>query len=237
MTTLRSSLTSRQEEFENHFQLTSALEQRLVFDEPKTVGAVTLSVRHINTLKSGLIVHLYNIEEAIMTEAIRKLSSAICSFEPKRWTEHSLKEWLRGSIVVRIAENNEEGKLNTIFGASNQLLGINNLELQTLKKPPGTWDDKAIAKFASRLNVSFPLPAEMWVKIAPSARYGDQSPLQFLAEKRNAIAHGRRSFEDGADGLMLSDIRILADVVFEYLGHAADAFHSHIENESYLVPV
>lgn len=234
MTTLQTSLASRRGEFDAHFDLAVALENRMILDS--SLGSVNLSVRHINTIKSGLIVHLYNIEEAVMTQAMRLLGDALGASDPRRWTEYSLKEWLRETIASRTAEGNEDGRLAIAFESSNLLLTRTLLGPQKLKKPSGTWDDKVIARFSQRMNISFTLPSQMWIRIAPAPEYGDLTPMQFLAERRNAIAHGRRSFEDGASDLLLNQIRKLADVTLDYLSHAVDAFHKHIEEEAHLIP-
>jgi hypothetical protein len=164
------------------------------------------------------------------------LGSALGSADPRKWTEHSLREWLRESIVSRTSEGNEEGRLATVYRTSNLLLTQTTLGPQKLKKPSGTWDDKAIATFIGRMNVAFSMPADMWTRIASSPEYGDKTPLQFLAERRNAIAHGRRSFEDGAGDMDLGKIRKLADVTLDYMGYATDAFQAHIENGAHLAP-
>jgi hypothetical protein len=234
MTTLRIDLETRREEFDAHFALAEALEDRMMLDS--LLGAVNLSARHINTIKSGLIVHLYNIEEAIMSQALLFLGDALGAVDPRRWTEHSLREWLRETVVSRTAEGNEDGRLTTVYQTSSLLLTQSILGPQKLKKPSGTWDDKVIATFIERMNVAFSMPPDMWRRIAATPEYGDKTPLQFLADRRNAIAHGRRSFEDGASDLGLADIRKLADVTLDYISYTADAFQAHIENDAYLVP-
>ncbi len=236
MTTLRSSLEARREEFDAHFELAQALQDRMILEFDAPIGPVNLSARHINTIKSGLIVHLYNIEESIMSKALKYLGGALGTSDPRRWTEHSLREWLRESVVGRIAESNENGRLDTVFRVSNQLLTVPALGPQQLKKPSGTWDDKIIAEFSRRMNVRFNMPPDMWRRIAASPAYGDKSPLELLADRRNAIAHGRRSFEDGASDMQLADIRTLADTVLDYLGYAADAFQAHVDTDGHLVP-
>ena len=234
MTTLRTDLDIRREEFDAHFALTEALEDRMMLDA--SLGNVSLSARHINTLKSGLIVHLYNIEEAIMNQALQFLGGALGAVDPRRWTEYSLREWLRENIVSRTSEGNEDVKLTTVYQSSNLLLTQSILGPQTLKKPSGTWDDKVIARFINRMNVNVVMPPEMWVRIASTPEYGDKTPLQFLAKRRNAIAHGTRSFEEGANDLGLAEIRKLADVTLDYLSYTADAFHAHIKSDAHLVP-
>jgi len=235
MTTLRTELDTRAEEFDAHFSLAEALEERMMLDA--SLGTMNLSARHINTIKSGLIVHLYNIEEAIMSQALWLLGTAIGSCDPRRWTENSFREWLREAVVSRTTEGDEDGRLTTTFQASSMLLKLTPLGPQTLKKPSGTWDDKAIATFIRRMSIAFSMPPEMWQRIAAKSEYGDKTPLQFLADRRNAIAHGRRSFEDGASDLSLARIRELADVTLDYMGYTADAFQAHIDTEAHLLPV
>lgn len=235
MPELRTELEGRREEFEAHFALTAALENRMMLDA--SLGDVNLSVRHINTLKSGLIIHLYNIEEALMTEVLQFLGREIGNSDPKRWSEYSLKEWLRESIVRRMSDANEEGRLVAAYNASSMLLSAPSMGPINLKKPSGTWDDKVIATFSRRMNVVFNMPPEMWARIAAQTEYGEKTPLQFLAKRRNDIAHGRRSFEEGASDLGLNQIRKLADVTLDYLGHVADAFQGHIDNDRHLVAV
>jgi hypothetical protein len=234
MTKLQTDLETRRDEFETHFALARALEDRMMLDS--SLGSVSLSARHINAIKSGLLVHLYNVEEAIMTQIMEFLGVALGESDPRRWTEQSLREWLRASIVSRTLEGNEDGRLDTVYNSSNRLLTQSILGPQELRKPSGTWDDKAIRTFALRMNVSFNLPEEMRRRIAASGEYGDKTPLQFLADRRNAIAHGRRSFEDGASDLSLNRIRELACTTLDYMEFVVDAFHVHVENNAHLVP-
>ena len=235
MTTLITSLATRREEFDSHFALARALEDRMMLESDPSLGTMSLSARHINTIKSGLVIHLYNIEEALMTEALQLLGSALGAADPRQWTKHSLREWLRESVVSRISEGGEDGRLDTVVASSTQLLTIAALGPQKLKKPSGSWDDKAIATFMKRVSMSFTMPPEMWQRIIARPQYGDETPLQFLASRRNAIAHGRRSFEEGANDIQLGEIRILADIVFDYLNHVAQAFHKHVDTRAHLV--
>lgn len=234
MTLLRTALEMRREEFDAHFALAKALEDRMIL-ETDSLGDVNISSVHINTLKSGLLVHLYNVEEALMSQALDFLGAAIGAVEPRRWNEQSRREWLRESIVARTTEGNEDTRLDTVFRSSNLLLSTDKLGPQRLKKPSGSWDDKGISIFLSRMSMTLTMPAEMWIRIDPTPYYADQSPLEFLADRRNALAHGRRSFEQGANDLQLIDIRNLADIVLDYLEYVADSFQNHVENESHLI--
>jgi hypothetical protein len=70
--------------------------------------------------------------------------------------------------------------------------------------------------------------------MAPQPRYGDKTPLCFLADRRNAIAHGQRSFEDGCKDLTLGDIRELADAALDYLAHTVGAFQNYIDGRLFM---
>lgn len=233
MSELTTSLFERREEFGVHMSLAFAMENQILSGEA-SMGSTTLSARHLLTMKSGLIVHLYNIVEAVMTKAIRAIGRAISQVSPRRWNENALREWLRKNAPFSL-EGTEDTRLDIVHKASLALLNENIASLMELKKPSGTWSDKVIYRFMQRLGCEFPLPPDMHRRIASSPIYGDQTPLEFLADRRNAIAHGRRSFEGGASDLTLSSIEELSKVTLDYLSHAISAFDVFLNDKAYLV--
>jgi hypothetical protein len=236
MTELRRSLAERRDEFDTHFTLEVALEDRIFAGEIVSIGETELSARHILTMKSGLIVHLYNIVEATMSRATEHVGNAVGAVPPRDWSVSALQEWLREYAVARI-DGSEDQQLKTVYQVSRDLISVSPLGAQRFKKPSGTWTDKLIATFAKRLGVEFVLPVEMWRRIARKPEYRDKSPLEFLAERRNALAHGRRSFEEGARDLTLDGIRELADVTLDYLELAAGAFEAYVDRKRYLATI
>ncbi len=58
--------------------------------------------------------------------------------------------------------------------------------------------------------------------------------LEFLADRRNAIAHGRRSFENGATDLTLQDIQDLTEITIEYMEFAVIAFQSFLNDRKFI---
>lgn len=229
----RASLDERRDGFDTHYAVAVALEGRIFAGDDVSIGDLKLSSRHLLTMKSGLIVHLYNIVEATMSRLTELVGGAVGTVPPRRWSEHALREWLRENGVARV-DGGEDTRLSTVHSMSLRLLGEAPLGPQTFKKPSGTWTDKRIAIFAERLGVKFKLPAGMWRRIAAKPGYGDKSPLEFVADRRNAIAHGRRSFEDGANDLTLSQIRELADVTLDYLDLTVAAFQNYVDGSHYM---
>lgn len=235
MSELATSLNERREEFETHFAVAVALEDRIFAGDDISIGGIKLSSRHLLTMKSGLLVHLYNIVESTMSRATNLVGSAFGGVPPRQWTERALREWLRKNAVARI-DGSEDARLNTIHSFSVLLIEGSPLGPQELKKPSGSWTDKNIAEFAKRLGVLFPLTKELGRSIAARPEFGDKSPLKFLAERRNALAHGRRSFEEGAKDLTLAQIRDLADATLKYLDAAVLAFQSYVDQNHFVTP-
>ncbi len=233
MTTLHSTLSDRKNEFHVHLALAQAMDQRLFEGDSMEIGEVTLSVRHLRTIKSGLIIHLYNIVEAVMTCTIEEVGAAVRLFPPTEWSNDTLKEWLRFNASIG-TDGNEDSRLNVVHKAALKLLAKETIEDLKFKKPSGTWSDRVIYTFSKRLNVQFNLTEDIARKIRPNGRYGDKSPLEFLADRRNAIAHGRRSFEDGAADLTLHDIQILAETTIEYMESAVTAFQTFLDDKQFI---
>ncbi|KPW95540.1 MULTISPECIES: MAE_28990/MAE_18760 family HEPN-like nuclease [Pseudomonas syringae group] len=235
MTTLITALNERKEDFFVHLTFAQALDRRLFEGEHVSIGETALTVRHLMTIKSGLIVHLYNIVEALMTRTIEEVGSAVKSIPPAEWSQDTLKEWLRH--YANMGEGDEEARLKKVHKAAQMLLTKEPIESLTFKKPSGTWSDKIILTFSRRLNVTFRLTPEMAQRMAATAKYRDQTPLEFLADRRNAIAHGRRSFENGAGDLTLTEISELADVTLDYMEMAVAAFQEFVNQRQFAMAV
>ncbi len=232
MTPLRQSLLERREQFDTHFTLARAMEDRVIEGETVSIGETELSVRHVMNMKSGLVVHLYNVVESTMTGAMEAVGQAIGSVLPTEWTEKALKEWLRKHAAIA-SDGGEDGRLRIVHAAARHLLGTVSPEARSLKKPSGTWSDQLVFTFAARLGIQVQLPPDMRRRLRQRAELRDMTPLGFVADRRNAISHGRRSFEEGGKDITLALIRELADVTLDFLGHVIDAFEDYIAAERY----
>lgn len=233
MTTLQAALIERKEEFDMHLGLAQALDRRLFEGGGASIGETVLTARHLLTIKSGLVVHLYNIVEAVMTRTIQDVGVAVQNTPPSEWSSDTLKEWLRFHASIGI-DGSEDTRLDVVHKAALKLLTKEPIEELSFKKPSGTWSDKIIFTFSQRLNVEFRLTPMVARKMAKSAKYGDKTPLEFLADRRNAIAHGRRSFEEGANDLSLQDIQELSEAALDYMELAIAAFQRFVNDRRFV---
>jgi len=234
MAALLDSLAERKVEFDSHLAFAKAMEARILDGTSFEIDGLSVTSRELRVIKSGLIIHLYNIVEALMSKAMDEVAFAVQEAPPDQWSLHTLREWLRYSASFDV-NGNEESRLDLVNFAARKLLKMDPIDYIKFKKPPGTWSDKVIHNFSTRLNVEFRLNRALAEVIKKDERYGDLTPLEFLARRRNDIAHGSRTFEHGAQDLTLNDILKLAESTVTYMEHAVAAFESFVASKKYLL--
>jgi hypothetical protein len=226
-------LRDRAEEFNTHYLLVVSLEDQIFSGADISIGSIRVSVRHVLTMKSGLIVHLYNIVESIMSRVNRAVGNAVGTVPPRKWSQNARREWLREHGVARI-EGGPDKRLDQFESFSNSLLADEPLGPQRLRKPSGSWTDKKMCEFAKRLGVEIPITPDLHRKLSTRDELGEKGPLVFLADRRNDLAHGTRTFEDGCQELTLRQIREIADVVLEFVELVAISFEAYIDNRQFV---
>lgn len=224
-------LDERKSEFARHVLIAKSLEDRL--DAELGVGEMRVEVRHINTLKSGLLIHLYNIVEAVMSRTLRVVGQTASLDAPKKWTAELRKEWVR-SQIFNGEGNLGDAALDKLSNVSGNLASGSNLAPFTVKGAPGSWEDKKIAKVAQRLNCQLNINANVKRAACEPIYRNDKSAFEYLAGKRNAIAHGATTFEEGASELTLEEIKLLGDRVLPYLEATLRCFESYLTAKSYI---
>lgn len=224
-------LQEREAEFARHLSVARLLEARV--DESVGEAENQIEIRHVNTLKSGLIVHLYNIVEAVTTRTLTVVGRTVVTERPKQWTEAVLKEWVRAAIWSG-EERIGEGALTRLMRVSGVLASGERPDAFVVKGEPGSWNHESIKKVAERLGCRLVLSRE--VKRAAYERvYRDETTaLEYLARRRNDIAHGDTTFEEGAHDLTLDELSKLADRVLPFLRAVTESYEAYLSNKSYL---
>lgn len=233
MTALLTMLRERAEEFDTHHALAVSLEDKIFGGEDVSIGSTRLSVRHLLTMKSGLVVHLYNVIESVMSHSMRLVGGAFGTVPPRTWSERARREWLREHGVARV-EGGVDSRLRQIELASINLLSDGPLGPQVVRKPPGTWTDASIRQFADRLGVQLQISPDLYRRLAKKDYLAEKSPLVFLADRRNDLAHGHRTFEDGGRDLTLAQIREIADVGIDFMELVATSFQIYVDQKHFV---
>lgn len=223
----------RESEFGRHLSVARLLEARV--DEVMTGEKAQVEVRHINTLKSGLLIHLYNIVEAVSSRTLKVVGQTVVTEKPKLWTEAMLKEWVRSAIWDG-EERLGDGAVTRLANVSSVLASGGSPEAFMVKGEPGSWDDAAIKKVAKRLGCHLVLSRAISRAVSEPAYRDDMTAMKYLANRRNAIAHGVTTFEDGARDHTLGEIAELAGRVFPFLKAVAKSYEAFLDTKGYLAP-
>lgn len=224
-------LDERREEFASHFAIARMLDSRV--DEQTSGSDLRVEVRHINTIKSGLLVHLYNIVEAVTTRTLETVGRTVVTKRPALWTESVLKEWVRAAIWSG-EERIGDGAFNRLAGVSRTLVSGLAPEKFTVKGEPGSWDDKAIKRVAERLGCRLVFPPDVSRAAFERTYRNETTAMQFLADRRNDIAHGSTTFEEGARNMTLDNLEELAGRVLPFLKVVTESYQRYLDSEAYL---
>ena len=226
MNEVLSFLDERKEEFARHLSVAQMLAARV--DAGPGADDVSIGVEHVNHIKSGLLIHLYNIVEAVTTRTLDVVGKTIAAESPGGWTKDVLREWVRAEVL------NQMRSFDHVVQICGTIASGSRIEAFKVRGAPGSWNDDQIKDVAKRLGCKLTLPAKV-KRDANAKDYKDESTaLVFLARKRNAIAHGESTFESGANDLTLDELECLADRVLPFLRAVSESYKVFLENKRYL---
>ena len=57
-------------------------------------------MEHVNVLKSGFLVHLYNVVEAVMAKILEEVAADVIRYPPAKWSSSVRTEWVRNRAGV-----------------------------------------------------------------------------------------------------------------------------------------
>ena len=234
MNEVLSYLNERVKEFHSHLSIARMLELRI--DEGIVDGNIRVEVRHVNTVKSGLLIHLYNIVEAVTSRTLQEVGEAVVTEKPNLWTENLLSEWVR-SEVWNGEDRIGDQAMKRLTQVSSNLASGELLQAFLIKGEPGSWNDDAIKKVAVRLGCSLSLSPEVSHAAYERKYRNDTTALKYLADKRNAIAHGSSTFEEGANDLSIKELEELSDRILPYLKAVTESYQNFLVNKKYLAIV
>ena len=226
-------LEERRSEFDRHLYVARLLEARV--DDAVGDEAAQVEVRHVNTLKSGLLIHLYNIVEAVTVRTMDVVGQTVVTEKPRLWTEAVLKEWVRSAIWDG-TDRLGEGAVSRLVGISSVLASGGAPIAFKIKGEPGSWDDEAIKKAAERLGCRLVLDDAIKRAAYQPVYRNDMTAMKYLASRRNAIAHGATTFEEGARDHTLDEIATLAGRILPYLKAVTESYGTFLDSKGYLAP-
>jgi hypothetical protein len=178
------------------------------------------------SIKSGIIIMLYNLVESTMTMSLSKIHEALKAREV-RFEE--LNRNLKKMIIVYYSYIFEKKRdIHNSFDHVMELIGHlrGELLLNTTYKDlseyyplySGNLDGKEIKNVLSKYGI------EINTRI---------SELQTIKNLRNALAHGEQSFEEVGRGLTLQQLTVCFQRSADYLNEIINEIITYIQEESY----
>ena len=231
MSMLTAYLDEREAELKDHVDLIQKLDLRaresFEADDPLRVD-----VRHVLILKSGLMVHLYNVIEAVMSRALEQLAQDVSKYHPRKYAQSWFSEWIRSSTHVE-GGGTPQQRLARFEKASRSLIEESGWDDLTIQSGSGNWDDERIGKIVKKLGIQMKLGKQLG-KEARGHYVDDLSRLCFIRKRRNDLAHGVLTFEEGAQDRTLQDLLDFVRVVASYLRVVVTSFESYSAKGSFL---
>jgi hypothetical protein len=229
----------RYSEVEEYLDLLSEVEKAAQSGRPRLEGSthgITTSQQRI--LYSSVYLQLYNLVEATVSRCVSAISEATtdgATWQPMHLNEKLQQEWVR-SIARTNVPLTPENRLKSAMDLCNHLIGqLPISEFQFEGGGGGNWDDDAIEKVSTRLGCNLQITSSTKTAVKRPMR-DDYGPLKLVKLRRNDLAHGSKSFVDCADGVVVAELRLTAEVVGSYLQEVIDCFVKYVTGYDFLRP-
>lgn len=223
MQIIKQEFSDRVDEINRYFQLLENITEKdaqLIFPNEDD-RRENLNIRLGLTLKSGLVLLLYNLVESTISKCLGAIHQSLTD-ENLSYFEMSddlQKIWLKYHYELLNDNGNNNDRSVSQLQTMVEILSTNKtiaLSLEDSKKLSeslysGNLDAKEIRKIAKKYGVSFDLTSE---------------EVRFVEQMRNKLAHGEVSFEEGCQDKPIQYMQKVKDESINFIG----AFISAVEN-------
>ena len=224
-------LSGRAEEITSHLSLIEELTDAAIAREG-VANLQRVEMEHVDVLKSGFLVHLYNVVEAVMAQILEEVRGDVVRYPPAKWSSLVRTEWVRARAGVEWGIESHQRLSRTAKIVDEAIEGAINVEFRV--RHGGNWSDREIAAVSERLGCSLQVAPDV-VRRACHERFQDDfAPMNYVRHKRNSLAHGNETFRDGARQLGPRDLQRLRRTIVEYMESVASSFTSYLDGKSFL---
>lgn len=225
-------LNDRKEEIEKHLHLIKVLE----------IGAASASAEkerigtdHINIVKGGFVVHLYNVVEAVMSQINEAIVTDAQKHKPLAWRRGLIEEWARVRINPR-KDIDHNSRIERTVQLMEEIADRVVLRSVRIENFSGNWSCKEIIHRATSLGCILNIPEAVSVAASVTVFRDDMAPLNYVRHMRNRLAHGNISFLEVLGNSGYSDLERLAKSVLDYMVCVCQSFEKYLDDSGYLEP-
>ena len=224
-------LSGRAGEIESHLSLIEELTAAAIARQG-VANLRRVEMEHVDVLKSGFLVHLYNVVEAVMTEILEEVAADVIRYPPAKWSSLVRTEWVRTRAGVERGIESDRRLSRTVKIVDEAIAGAVNVEFHV--RYEGNWSDREIKTVSDRLGCSLQVPPDVLRQACDERFQDDLAPMKYIRHKRNSLAHGNETFREGAGQLSSQDLQRLRRTVVEYMESVSASFTSYLEGKSFL---
>lgn len=188
----------------------------------------TLAPIQQNILKSTTYLMLYNYVEALHCKLVQRLSDEASGFFWNQYTPRYQKLWISSRVRPPYTDRKISDVVVDLAGSFRDV----PLEFELNHDSGGNFGDDAITGLGQRFGINLKFPRWYCEHGRPAA---DETALNVIKERRNALAHGDRTFADFSSNVTAGELRTLADESFQALEVVQVSWGHFIEGQKFLV--
>ena len=224
-------LSGRTGEIESHLSLIEELTAAAIARQG-IANLQRVEMEHVDVLKSGFLVHLYNVVEAVMTKILEEVAADVIRYPPAKWSSSVRTEWVRTRAGVEGGIESHQRLSRTVKVVDEAIEGAVNVAFRVSYER--NWSDAEITKVSKRLGCSLQVAPDVVRRACDERFQDDLPPMKYIRHKRNSLAHGNETFREGARQLSPGDLQRLRRTVVEYMESVSASFTSYLEGKSFL---
>ncbi|TAE74476.1 MAG: hypothetical protein EAZ85_04625 [Bacteroidetes bacterium] len=230
MQIIKQEFSDRVDEINRYFQLLENITEKdaqLIFPN-ESDRRENLNIRLGLTLKSGLILLLYNLVESSISKCLGAIHQSLTdeNLSYFQMSDDLQKIWLKYHYELLNDNGNNNDRNISQLQTMVEILSTNKtviISLDDSKKLSeslysGNLDAKEIRKIAKKYGVSFEL---------------ESKEIRFVEQMRNKLAHGEVSFEEGCQDKPIQYMRKVKDETINFINEFTIAVENFITERKY----
>ena len=224
-------LSDRTRELRAHLELITELNDAAV----ARLGIANLKrveTEHVEILKSGFLVHVYNVIEAVMDVMLIEVAKATVAHPPSQWSVLVRKEWTRSRAGVE-RDLQSDQRLRRTTKILDEALG-DALAVEFRIALNGNWSNDEIHGISNRLGCPLQIAPDVLSDACAVPFQDNFAPMKFVRHKRNRLAHGNETFSSGAMLLTPTDLDRLYKPVVNYMSSVAESYTDYLDGQVFL---
>ena len=224
-------LSERTRELRAHLELITELNDAAIA-RLGIANLVRVETEHVEILKSGFLIHLYNVVEAVMDVILIEVAKATVEYPPGQWSALVRKEWARSRAGVERDLASDKRLCRTAKILHEAITDALAVDFRIASH--GNWSNDEIVRISGRLGCTLGFAPDVVADACDIPFQDNLAPMKFVRHKRNRLAHGNETFSSGSNLLTPMDLDRLYKPVVSYMSSVANAYSDYLDNQLFL---